>query len=203
MNVHVSTVGLLLVSFISGSAVATHYWHFGSPGGHDKDKFTDALARGRVFVGFDTRRSNDHRQKRAGASLFTKAMSQLLKSTFGFRWVKLSDGSKVQSFIKVGTVEDAFADFNSFGPTGVTQVGNKLSGRAGRQAVGVVTASPESPLPQLYIGDKLSKLVYYVETPEKAQLALRRLQTLSDLQKQKNVHCTDIFACFRANAHLP
>ena len=117
-------------------------------------------------------------------------MSQLLKSTFGYRWVKLSDGSKVQSFIKVGTVEDTFADFNSFGPTGVTQIGNKFSGRAGRQAIGVVTASPESPLPQLYIGDQLSKLVYYVETPEKAQLALRRLQAFSDLTLQKQTKRT-------------
>lgn len=180
----------ILLVFTSGLAAAGHY--HGATGlflGQDRinifhgDKTGGSSERQRAFVGFETQWTNERRHKR-GTPLFIQAMTQLLKTTLGFRWVQLNDGSQVQSFIKVGTAQDAFEDFNSFRPTGVTHVGDKFTGRTGNQAIGVVTASPNSPLPQLYIGNKRLRLIYYVETPEKAQLALRRLQTFSDLQVQ-------------------
>ena len=70
----------------------------------------------RVRVFGETISSEDHRQKRAVWSPFQKAWRAIVKSTvFGS---KIHDNKewRYKTYVKVGTLEDAFADFKSLVP---------------------------------------------------------------------------------------
>ena len=172
----------LLLVLISGLAAADQYGDSRLyPDADDTNIFREdispgGLGRYRAYIAIH--QTNAGRYKR-GASTVLRAWGQLVKRTQGFRWIKLSDGFKSKTFIKIGSVEDALADFYSLKPTGVKKWGTELTGMAGNQGVKLRTPSPKYPILRLYFGNKSVRTITYVETPGQVKMALRNLEKIS------------------------
>ena len=126
--------------------------------------------------------ANSLRQKR-GTSSILRAWTRLLRTTFGFEWVKVRGADKVKTYVKVGTLDDAVTDFKSLGPTEYRQLGNTLFGQAGNKFV-MLDVPSDAGQPKLYFetNNYFSRLIYYVESPKAAHWLLQELKKLSDLQ---------------------
>lgn len=122
------------------------------------------------------------RQKRATPS-FLRAWAELLETTLGSQWVKLHGSDKVKTFVKVGTLDDAVADFKSLGPIGIKQEGATIIGRTDDTVLRLDLPS-EVGRPKLSLGTSGydAGLIYYADNAEAAQWLLRKLKNLSDLQ---------------------
>ena len=116
------------------------------------------LQRYGTFVGAG--QTNSRRNKRAISSVFREAWVRLLKTTLGFRVVQYSDGSKGKYFVKLGSVEDARADFYSLRPTRVIHKGSRTAGLAENQYVSLDVLP--SGVAMLQLGRKNRRLITYV-----------------------------------------
>ena len=173
MCVRVPTLLLLIMSYLTAADQHrnTHQ------DADDTTMFGEDISHGgmgryRAYIG--TRQTNADRHKR-GVLSFLRAWIRVVRSTLGFRWVKYDDHSKGKTFVKVGTEEDALADFYSLGPTAVRREGNEITGLAGNHAVQLETPSADMPIPILYVANKRVKTIIYAENRLQAQLALRNL----------------------------
>ena len=154
----------------------------------DTDKFHHADDTS-IFHGIISPRANigvpqsiSLRHKR-GTSSILLAWTRLLRTTFGFGWVKVRGADKVKTYVKVGTLDDAVTDFKSLGPTEYRQKENTLFGRVGNKIV-MLDVPSDAGQPKLYFGTNkiFSRLIYYVESPKEAHWLLKELKKLSDLQ---------------------
>ena len=120
------------------------------------------------------------RHKRSSSAAL-RAWARLARTTQGFRWIKLKDGFKSKTYIKVGGLQDAMDDFISLKPTSVKNWGSELTGIAWDQGVKLRTPTARYPILRLYFGGKDNSLrtITYVETPAQVPMALRNLDEIS------------------------
>ena len=120
------------------------------------------------------------RHKRA-TSATLRAWARLARTTQGFRWIKLKDGFKSKTYIKIGGLQDAMEDFYSLKPTNIKNWGSELTGIAGGQGVKLRTPTVRYPIVRLYFGgkDNSFRTITYVETPAEVPMALRNLDEIS------------------------
>ena len=160
MRIHVPT---LLLGLMSGLATADQHGVGSSYAG-------DAVSKD---FGVRERHANietDKQRQRRGTSPALTAWAKLVKTTLSFRWLHYSDGSKFKTFIKIGSVDDAIADFNSLGPTRIQHVGDAIIGKAGNQAVILLLRSSGIPRATLQFGNKSPRTIRYCDTREQALL---------------------------------
>ena len=128
----------------------------------------------------------DYRQnKRAFPTyLFRAAWTKLIATTYGFRFVQLPNGQTWKLFVKIGTEQDALADFKSPRPKNVEQhdgdIGGRLTGQVEGKYVVLREISADIPVPVLQLGNKNARQISYVETPQQAQAYLQNVQKSLD-----------------------
>ena len=90
----------------------------------------------------------DYRQnKRAFPTyLFRAAWTKLVATTYGFRFVQLPNGQTWKLFVKIGTEQDALADFKSLRPKSIERhdgdVGARLTGQVEGKYVSRLVGKP-------------------------------------------------------------
>ena len=114
------------------------------------------------------------------SSVYRAAWVRLLKTTQGFKWIGMPDGSKTKLFVKLGSPEDARADFYSLRPTGIAKhEGDVLVGEVGNQKVALQTFKAQSAGSfgsMRTIGSENGRVIMYFETPQQADMFLRVFQ---------------------------
>ena len=114
------------------------------------ERYPGGLINYRAYI--NTNQRHDDRHKRA-LSPFLQAFKAILKTTFGYRRMKVL-GTERKMFAKVGTYDDAVADFHSLGATNIVPEKYGLRGQVGNQVIELHT--------RLSVGSRIPRAILYV-----------------------------------------
>ena len=119
-----------------------------------------------------TIQSNSRIYKRTIPASFRTAWAELLKTTHAFTFRSLSGLFGPKRFVKVGTTEDAVADFKSLiSKLERSKTQHTLVGKAGDLEITLYKEPhyPSTPMITVRENDRAIRRIMYVKTPEEAQ----------------------------------
>ena len=171
-----STLSLLLVLLAAATIIGNQASDTGL-NTVERARSTNILGKYRIYG--DVRQSSNHRQKRT-MSPFLKGWKSILKSTVSVKSAQFGS-LKLKMFAKVGTSDNAIADFNLLAPKRVVKIpGVGLVGRTGNQEI-IVThnsnavimymtniSNPKTPL----------RLIVYAENRAEAKAVINELKNI-------------------------